>query len=148
MKKLIIALIILMVAGSAFAGWQYAKESNEMGDINLEMAFTYDSDPDYDALLGIGEEDQVGIVLVLYVKSEQFLSGNKIDIKIDDGKIISLPAIQHKQIFIAPITPALVHTLKTGKAMKIRFETQADIHTVDFSLDGSATAINKLKGGE
>jgi len=38
--------------------------------------------------------------------------------------------------------------LKTGKAVKVRFETQAAIHTVDFSLDGSAAAISKLQGGK
>jgi hypothetical protein len=147
MRTLIIALIIL-IASPAFAGWEYAKKSNEMGDINFEMAFTFDSDPDCDAMLGVGEEDRVGTILVLYVKSEKFLSGNIIDIKIDDKQIISLSAIQHKQTFIAPITDDIVQMFKTGKTVKVRFQTQADIHTVDFNLDGSAAAINKLQGGE
>lgn len=148
MRTLIVTLIILISAAPAFAGWQYAEKSNEMGDINVEMAFTYDSDPDYDAMLGVANEDRVGTILVLYVKSERFLDGNEIDIKIDDGQIISLYAIRNGQMFMAAPSKTLVHMLKTGYKVKVRFETQASIHTVDFSLDGSATAINKLQGGE
>ncbi|MFW6145429.1 MAG: hypothetical protein ACOC4Y_01390 [bacterium] len=147
MRTLIITLIIL-ITSPAFAEWQYQEKSNEMGDMHVEMAFTYDSDPDYDAMFGVAKEDRVGIILVLYVKSERFPDGNEIDVKIDDGEIIPLHAIRDGKLFMTAPSKTLIHMLKTGKAVKVRFETQSDIHTVDFSLDGSAAAINKLQGGE
>src|SRR6056297_2261144 len=140
MRTLIITLIIMMIASPAFAGWRYAEKSNEMGGMNVATVFTRDSDPDYDAVLGLAENDQIGIMLILQVKSEKFLDGNEIDIKIDDGPIISLYAVRINQMFMATPSDTLVHMLKTGKAVKVRFQTQAAIHTGDFSLDGSAAA--------
>ena len=147
MRTLIITLIIL-IASPAFAGWQFSERSNEMGDMHVKAAFTKDCDPDYDAVLGVAESKEVGIILTLYVTSERFLDGNEIDVKIDDGPVISLYAIRQDQMFMATPSDTLIHMLKTGRNVKVRFETQAAIHTVDFSLDGSAAAINKLQGGK
>jgi invasion protein IalB len=139
MKKLI--AIILLTAAPAFA-WEFDTYTNEMGDISYKEVFAFNEDQPktlFTAILWDGR-------LMIVIKPDmRFIDGSRLDIKIDDHKIVRLTSFEKQGAVFAPAVPDYIWgQLLSGNEAKIRFFTQAESHTVSFSLEGIAAPLTKL----
>lgn len=144
MKKIIIAIIMLIPTIALAQQWGYTESTNEMGDVSINAAYVQDNDTEIDAAFGVGYHEETGRVIVLKL-ADHIIRKAEIDIKIDDDLgIVTLPGVKDGSMIIAPPSKTLIYRLKKGKNVKVRVETYSGLYTIDFPLDGSTEAIDNL----
>jgi invasion protein IalB len=135
MKKLI--ALILLIATPAFA-WEFDTYENEMGDIHYKEVYVVE-DIAFSVILWEGR------LMIVVKPDERFVSGQKLDIKIDNHDIIRLAAFEKQGAVFAPAVPPEVwDQMLAGIEMKVRYFTQSNSRTVSISLEGITQPLTKL----
>lgn len=140
MKKIIVILIVLF-ATPAFA-WDFVEKENQMGDVHYYSAVSNDTEDT--AAFSIMYLD--GRLIIGFMSSMRFVDSQTLDIRVDDHKLVTVPAITTRQdLVLVPVIPeGLIAQIKAGETMLVRFYTQEESHVVKFDLEGAASAIDKL----
>jgi hypothetical protein len=120
--------------------WRYKRMTNEMGDLNTGFAYTRG----IGNLFGVSNVPELGFVGVL-IPNHNFITGDSVDMKIDNGEIKEFRVIRHKGTFFILLSDAAFEDLKSGNEVKIRYETYEESHTVSFSLEGSSKVLNVIE---
>lgn len=138
--KTLITVICLLVAAPGFC-WEFEEVENEMGDVHYYSVITSSIEEDAAfSIMTVNDRLVIG-----FMSNRKFVDTQKLDIRVDKNKMITIPAITKQELVIGPVIPdGLIDQIKAGGLMLVRFRTQADYHVVKFSLEGATESINKL----